>query len=140
MLIDIYPESIINRCRNTLNHRKIDFPTLTNTGYNSKCGDEISLEIKIVDNIITDITFNGAGCVISQASADIMVELLRNKDIVEANRIYYYFVKMINDEEIHDIIKNADVLELKDVLTTSGRKECSLLAWNVFNNCIKMLA
>ena len=74
-LEDIYTELIAEHSRSTENRRHIDQPTVVERGHNPSCGDEITLELSIADGKIIDAAFNGAGCAISQASTDMMIEL-----------------------------------------------------------------
>ncbi len=67
-------------------------------GHNPKCGDEITLELKLNGDKIEDMAFSGHGCAISQASTSIMIDTLRGKTIEEAKAIIKTFIEMIKRE------------------------------------------
>ena len=64
-------------------------------GVNPSCGDDITLLLKVEDDKITDGAFTGEGCAISQASADIMLDLVIGKSKEEAIRLSDIFLRMI---------------------------------------------
>ena len=72
-------------------------------GVNPSCGDDIVLKLKTKDGIITDGAYVGDGCAISQASADMMLDLVIGKTIEEARHLSDIFLRMIKgkitDEE-----------------------------------------
>jgi nitrogen fixation NifU-like protein len=76
---------------------------------NPSCGDEIEIEAKIENGIIKEIKFNGKGCAISLASAELLTQHLKGKKIEE--------IKNISREEALDLIKiNLSPLRIKCVL------------------------
>ena len=70
----------------------------TNTN-NESCIDEINLMVKIEDNKIKDIKFDGEACAICTSSTSIMIDTLIDKTIEEAKEIYDNFDNMINEKE-----------------------------------------
>jgi nitrogen fixation protein NifU and related proteins len=83
---EMYKENVLDHFTNPRN-----FGTLTECkqekGLNPLCGDEVELYIKIDNNRITEIKFNGHGCAISQASASLLTEEIKNKTLDEVNQI-----------------------------------------------------
>ena len=73
-------------------------------GVNPSCGDDIVLKLLVEDGTIKDGAFTGDGCAISQASCDIMIDMLIGKKAEEARMLYDLFMKMIKgtvtEEEI----------------------------------------
>ena len=59
-------------------------------GYNPTCGDDITLRLKVADGVVVDGAFTGSGCAISQASADMMLDLVIGKPKDEALRISWW--------------------------------------------------
>ncbi len=95
---------------------------------NESCIDEIDLMVKIKDNIIEDIRFDGEACAICTSSTSIMINTLIGKSVEEARIIYSNFDKMINEQEYNeDILEEAIVYN--DVYRQPNRKKCALLPW-----------
>jgi nitrogen fixation NifU-like protein len=96
---------------------------------NVSCIDNIDLYVKIKDDKIEDISFDGEACVISISSTSIMSELLSGKTIDEAIAIIKNYDSMIEEEGYdRDILDEAIVYE--DVAKQPSRKKCATLSWN----------
>lgn len=96
---------------------------------NSKsCIDEINLELKIEDDIVKDIRFDGEACAICTSSTSIMTKILIGKKVSEAKEIIQNFENMINEKEYNeDILEEAIVYS--DISKQPNRKNCALLTW-----------
>ena len=109
---------------------KHDLPdaNLVLEGVNPSCGDDIWLKLKVEDGRITDGAFVGDGCAISQASADMMLDLIIGKSEEEAMKLAEIFLRMIKgevtDEEM-DQLEEASVL--KDISHMPARVKCAVL-------------
>ena len=79
---------------------KHDLPdaNLVLEGVNPSCGDDIVLQLKIENGMVADGAFHGNGCAISQASADMMLDLVIGKTKEEAGRLTGIFLKMIQGQ------------------------------------------
>jgi len=103
---------------------------------NPSCGDEIDLNLTIKDQVITNITWDGVGCSISQASVSILTDLLLGKTITEAYAIHENFVALMQskgtisgDESILE-----DAIALAGVSKYPARIKCALLGWMAFKD------
>lgn len=128
---DIYTDIIMEQSMATYNKRKIDEATGSEHGHNPSCGDDITLEIKMNNDIIEDIAFTGHGCAISQASTSIMIDLLKGKTKEEAVELINVFLKMIKREDVadEDLEKLEDANALKNISNMPARVKCAELAW-----------
>ena len=81
-------------------------------GVNPSCGDDIVLKLKVEDGVITDGAFVGDGCAISQASADIMLDMIKDS---------------ITEEEMEELDEAA---ALQDVAHMPARVKCAVLGWH----------
>jgi nitrogen fixation NifU-like protein len=105
---------------------------------NPSCGDEVTLSLKLVDHKVAGISWDGAGCSISQASISIMSDLLVNKSIAEAARILDAFVTMMHSKGA----KAADESILEDGVALAGvskypaRIKCALLGWMAYKDAV----
>lgn len=100
-------------------------------GYNPTCGDDITMKLKVQDGVIVDGAFQGSGCAISQASADMMLDLVIGKTQEEALRLSDIFLRMIKgtatDDEIEELEEAAS---LQDVSHMPARVKCAVLGWH----------
>lgn len=106
-------------------------------GVNPSCGDDIVLRLKIEDGRITDGAFEGSGCAVSQASADMMLDLVIGKTKEEAVRLSGIFLRMIQGqalpEEIDDLEEAAC---LQDVSHMPARVKCAVLGWHTLEELL----
>ena len=79
-LSDLYQEVILDHYRSPRNYRSMEKPDRTSEGYNPLCGDRLQVYVMIEDDRIADVSFTGAGCAISQASASVMTKILEGQD------------------------------------------------------------
>ena len=87
-------------------------------GVNPSCGDDIVLKLKVEDGVITDGAFVGDGCAISQASADIMLDLIIGEKKEDALHLAELFLKMIKDSITDEEMEELDeAAALQDVAT-----------------------
>ena len=95
---------------------------------NESCIDEIDLMVKIENNIITDIRFDGEACAISTSSTSIMIDTLIGCTVEEATKIIHNYYNMIEEKDYDsDILKEAIVYN--DIYLQPNRKKCALLSW-----------
>ena len=106
-------------------------------GVNPSCGDDIWLQLKVEDGKIVDGAFKGDGCAISQASADMMLDLVIGKTVDEALRLKDIFLRMIkgevSDEELEEL-EEASVL--KDISHMPARVKCAVLGWHTMEEMV----
>ena len=107
-------------------------------GVNPSCGDDITLLLKVEDDKITDGAFTGEGCAISQASADIMLDLVIGKSREEAIRLTDIFLRMIKAEASADEISELEEAgALYDISHMPARVKCAVLAWHTLKRSVE---
>lgn len=115
-------------------------PTMVLNGVNPSCGDDIDLQLKVENGIITDAAFNGVGCAISQASADMMIDDIIGKSKDEALELANNFIGMIkgtaSDEQIESLDEAA---ALKDISHMPARVKCAVLGWRTMKQMVEEL-
>ena len=112
-------------------------PTAVMRGVNPSCGDDISLELEVKGGVIADGAFKGDGCAISQASADMMLELVIGKPVDEALRLKDTFMKMIREgvsEEELEMLEEAS--SLQDISHMPSRVKCAVLGWRTLEEIL----
>ena len=119
---------------------KFDMPDadITLEGVNPSCGDDIFLNLTLDGDIISDGSFSGDGCAISQASADIMLGMIIGKTKEEALKLGETFMKMISgtatEEEIESL---GEAAALKDISHMPARVKCAVLGWRTLKEALK---
>ena len=136
---DLYTEVIGEHSRSPENKGELAAATVRERGHNPSCGDEITLELQIEDGIIKDAAFTGVGCAISQASTDIMIDLMRGKTVEEAQRLARLFTSMIKREVTDDTALEEldEAIALKNISNMPARVKCAVLAWHTLEDVLK---
>ncbi|MBF1704157.1 MAG: SUF system NifU family Fe-S cluster assembly protein [Selenomonas sp.] len=136
---DLYTEVIGEHSRSPENKGELAAATVRERGHNPSCGDEITLELQIEDGIIKDAAFTGVGCAISQASTDIMIDLMRGKTVEEAQRLAQIFTSMIKREVTDDAALEEldEAIALKNISNMPARVKCAVLAWHTLEDVLK---
>ena len=104
-------------------------------GINPSCGDQLTIYVKIENNILVDIKFLGNGCSICCASASIMTEELKDKKADDANVKIEEFKDMVKDKK--DPQKFEDAQAFLGVSSFPARFKCAFLAWDTIDKIIK---
>jgi len=137
---DLYREIVNEHNLHPAHKRDLPGATIVLNGVNPSCGDDIYLQMKVEDGVITDAAFNGSGCAISQASADMMIDLIIGKSTQEAMRYAAQFMGMIkgtaSKEEIEELEEAA---ALEDISHMPARVKCATLAWRTMKEEIEEL-
>ena len=130
-LQDLYQELILDHGRRPRNFRPLDGATRSAEGYNPLCGDKVKIYVKMDGDIVKDISFEGAGCAISTASASIMTEILKGKTRAEAEELFQTFHDLVTGQQAQ-----LDAPELGKLAVFSGvsefpiRVKCATLSWH----------
>ena len=107
-------------------------------GVNPSCGDEMVLRLRLSGDgsTIEEAAFTGSGCAVSQASADIMAELITGESVSEAKRLSELFIRMIQGEDL-DADEQEDLdeaYELESISRMPARVKCAELAWRTLDS------
>ena len=126
-----YNEILIDHNLHPLHKRKLENANLTLEGVNPSCGDDLVIQLRVEDGQIVDGAFDGSGCAISQASADIMLDMVVGRSKDEALHLADLFLKMIKKQcteaEIEEL-EEAGVLQ--DISHMPARVKCAVLGWH----------
>ncbi len=106
-------------------------------GVNPSCGDDVFLKLKLEGDTIADAAFEGDGCAISQASADIMLSMIVGKKKDEALRMGKTFMKMIKGEASEEEIDSLEEASaLRDIAHMPARVKCAVLGWRTLKEAL----
>ena len=135
----LYQEIILDHNRNPRNFKKMEDASCSVEGYNPLCGDHYTVYLKLIDDVIKEISFQGSGCAISKASASVMSTLLKEKTREEALMLFEKFHHLVRGENGPDM--NLD--ELGKLAAFSGvsefpaRVKCAILPWHTLKNALE---
>ena len=117
---------------------EMDSPTHTHDGINPSCGDELTLQLRMENGVIEAASCGGHGCAISQASADIMADLITGETVEEAKRLAGLFLSMIRGDELteEDYADLDEAAQLKDISHMPARVKCAELAWRTLDGML----
>ena len=117
---DIYHEMIVDYSRNPTNYGKLEDHDVIFHDSNPLCGDSIDIAMKIDDNTVTDIKFDGKGCAICMACSSVLTEITKGKSLDEVRKI-----------EKNDILSELGLEHLQAV-----RIKCALLSLKVLKSAL----
>ena len=84
---EMYKENVLDHYKNPHNKMKLEHATHSHRELNPLCGDEITLHLKIENNIVAEVGFEGHGCAISQAAISILTDYIKNKTVAELKNL-----------------------------------------------------
>ncbi|RDB60433.1 SUF system NifU family Fe-S cluster assembly protein [Gordonibacter sp. 28C] len=116
----------------------MDAPTSTLDGVNPSCGDELVLALRVEDGVIEEAAFTGHGCAVSQASADMMADLVTGETVEEARRLISLFLAMVKGEELSSAEREDldEAAELESISRMPARVKCAELAWRTLERML----
>ncbi|MBI5447222.1 MAG: SUF system NifU family Fe-S cluster assembly protein [Gammaproteobacteria bacterium] len=130
-LRELYQEVIIDHNKCPRNFCKLSGHSHYAEGLNPLCGDRISLYLDIQQDKIERVSFEGSGCAISTASASLMTEMLKGKDVEEAKKLFSVFHALLTGQEASDEGDDIGKLQvLAGVKEYPARVKCATLAWH----------
>lgn len=135
-LTDLYQSVILDHNRRPRNYSVLPTANRVGSGNNPMCGDQITVYVKLEGDRIADISFQGSGCAISQASASLMTTNLKGKTIAEADAIYGDIHKLVTTGKV-DEDNMSDLAALAGVHQFPARIKCATLGWHAALNAAK---
>jgi len=132
----IYQQTILEYSRRKELNHEMENPTYVERGHNPNCGDDLTLELKVENNVIVDAAFIGSGCAISTASMAMLIDLIKGKTLEEAKEKVDIFFKMMNIDENKEKLTKEEMKKLGDavlleyVAKMPARVKCATLSWH----------
>ena len=141
-MMEIYKQVISENTKEKEHKKEIE--GIVKEGVNPSCGDELKIFVKMNEDntIIEELSFTGRGCAISEASANIMSEILKGKTKEEAKKVITTFFDMIklnetNDEKLMEIL--GDAYAFKNIAYMPSRVKCAFLSWKTLEQILEEL-
>ena len=136
---ELYQQLIIDHNRNPRNTGSLEDANRFASGDNPLCGDKIRLYLRVANDVIEEIRFEGSGCAISQASASLMTTAVRGKSPADALSLFQAFHGMVTSP--HDAPPNTKALgklaAFAGVRTFPARVKCATLAWHTLRAALQ---
>jgi nitrogen fixation protein NifU and related proteins len=127
---ELYREIIMENYRSTKNKHAMEGADLKHEGANPSCGDDIELYVKLKDDTVADVSYEGIGCSICMASANMLCEALKGKSLREVDELIGMFKGMLTREEEPAFPEELSDLEaMRGVKKYPLRIKCALLSW-----------
>jgi nitrogen fixation NifU-like protein len=138
-LRELYQEVILDHNKHPRNYRTMQDANRKIEGFNPLCGDHYTIFLKLNGDRIEDVSFEGAGCAISKASASVMSSIVKGKTKEEAEILFEKFHKLVTGD-----LKGEDEIEtLGKLAAFSGvsefpaRVKCASLAWHTLHAALE---
>ncbi len=141
-LRELYQEVILDHGKAPRNFGRLEGATCESNGHNPLCGDTVTVFLRMTDDIVEDVGFEGRGCAISIASASMMTELLKGKSLGEIEVMFTRFHQLVTDNEAADN-NDFENEEFEKLMVLAGVREfpmrvkCATLAWHTMNAAVK---
>ncbi len=119
---NLYRENILDHYAHPRNQGSLENPDITCEWDNPTCGDVVRLDLRLSDGRVSEVRFDGQGCIISMASASMLTEEIKGKTVAE--------MKAMRDE---------DVFRMLGVTPGPARAQCALLALRVLHKGLSRL-
>jgi nitrogen fixation NifU-like protein len=144
---ELYQEVILDHNRRPRNFGALPGANRTAEGNNPLCGDRLTVYLEVQGDRIQNVSFEGAGCAISTASASLMTEALKGKSVAEARRLFDGFHRLLTTGETpggeptggHQIGTDAELDKLavfSGVRAYPMRVKCATLAWHTLKSAL----
>jgi len=140
-LTDLYRDVILDHNRLPRNFGALKEPSARAEGFNPLCGDRLVLTLKLQDERIADIRFEGQGCAISTASASLMTEAVKGKSRAEAMAIFERVHQLLTDDAAPvDDAALGKLAALSGVREFPARVKCASLCWHTLASVLRAKA
>ena len=127
---ELYKEILLDHSQHPRNRGELENADLEGHLLNPLCGDEVTVYATFDGDKTSDVRFTGRGCSISQASASMMTERLRNQSREEIEAEIESFKNMMTGER--EFLEHDELAALKGVIQYPSRIRCAMLAWTAF--------
>jgi nitrogen fixation NifU-like protein len=132
-LADLYQQVILDHNRNPRNFRTVPGANRSAEGYNPLCGDRISLQVRVDDDVIADVGFQGSGCAISKSAASLMTAAVQGKTTSEAETLFQAFREMLSGGPDAP----GKLAAFSGVKAFPARVKCANLSWHTLHAALQ---
>jgi len=133
-LNDLYRDVIVDHNRRPRNFRPMPDADCHAEGFNPLCGDRLTIYVRLEDDVISDVSFQGSGCAISVASASLLTESVKGRSVADAGRLFETMHAMLTrDDADVDVASLGKLGALSGVRAFPARVKCASLCWHTLD-------
>ncbi len=137
-LRDLYQEVILDHYKRPRNFGPLEEADHKAEGHNPLCGDRVTIYLVMDGNVIRNISFQGGGCAISTASASLMTETLKGKNLAEVETLFEEFHDMLTGDPSQPAAPAQGKLAVfSGVREFPARVKCATLSWHTLQAALK---
>ena len=134
---DLYRDVILDHNRQPRNFGPLEPADASVEGFNPMCGDHLTLRLRLNQDTISDIRFEGQGCAISTASASLMTEAVKGKNRDEALKLFDRVHQLLTDDAAPPAEQLGKLAALSGVREYPARVKCASLCWHTLASALK---
>ena len=139
-LKELYRDVILDHNRRPRNFGRIEPSDSHAEGLNPLCGDRLTVWLRLKDDRIEDIRFEGKGCAISTASASLMTEAVKGKDRGAVQALYGRIHSLLTQQDAVPDASLGKLASLSGVREFPARVKCASLCWHTLNAALERSA
>jgi nitrogen fixation protein NifU and related proteins len=139
-LKELYRDVILDHNKRPRNFGRIEPCDSHAEGHNPLCGDRLTVWLRLKDDRIDDIRFEGKGCAISTASASLMTEAVKGKDRQAVQSLYGRIHSLLTQQEAVADPSLGKLAALSGVREFPARVKCASLCWHTLNAALERSA
>jgi nitrogen fixation protein NifU and related proteins len=131
----LYQDVILDHGKRPRNFGQLEEDCARACGHNPLCGDQLTIYLKVENDLVSNVRFEGVGCAIFTASSSLLTEVLRGKSVAEVRHLIDHFITMVTTPvgEVPEIPPELGKLAVfSGVREFPMRVKCATLAWHTF--------
>jgi nitrogen fixation protein NifU and related proteins len=136
-LKELYRDVILDHNKRPRNFGRIEPSDAHAEGHNPLCGDRLTVWLRLKDDRIEDIRFEGKGCAISTASASLMTEAVKGKDRATVNELYHRIHSLLTQQDAMPDASLGKLAALSGVREFPARVKCASLCWHTLSAALE---
>jgi nitrogen fixation NifU-like protein len=137
-LRDLYQEVILDHGKHPRNFGSLDDATAHADGHNPLCGDTLTVYVRLEDDRLVEVRFQGSGCAICMSSASLMTQAVQGRSVGDSRELFRHFHDLVTGQS-----GGGDEAELGKLVVFSGVREfpvrvkCATLPWHTLEAALK---
>jgi nitrogen fixation NifU-like protein len=138
-LRELYQSLILDHGKKPRNFGALADANHVADGHNPLCGDKLRVYVKVEDDVVRDVHFDGSGCAISTASASLMTQAVKGLKVADALALFRRFHLFVTEEGAVDPAELGKLTVFAGVREFPIRVKCATLAWHTLRNALEGL-
>ena len=134
---DLYQDVVMDHKRAPRNFGTLPAPSHQARGHNPQCGDDLQVSLNVEAGQLRDIRFSGQGCAICIASASMMSEAVRGREVADAQQLQQRFRAVLTGQLEPEAAQLGKLISLAGVRRYPSRIKCALLGWHALMHALQ---